>query len=266
MIQFAQVSKRYPNGQDALRNVDLEIKSGEMAFLTGHSGAGKSTMLKLISLMERATSGQVIINGKNLNKVKRRKIPAVRRDIGMIFQDHRLLFDRSVFDNVALPLMIAGYDHREIGRRVRAALDKVGLLSKEKNTPIMLSGGEQQRVGIARAVVNKPPLLLADEPTGNLDPELSAEIMKLFEQFNQVGVSLLIASHDLSLLAQMHYRTLVMKEGRLVQDQIDDSPGINHGEEFHERDSDRDFFTKDGLDDLPDANSVGDSSGHHDEY
>lgn len=266
MIQFAQVSKRYPNGQDALRNVDLEIKSGEMAFLTGHSGAGKSTMLKLISLMERATSGQVIINGKNLNKVKRRKIPAVRRDIGMIFQDHRLLFDRSVFDNVALPLMIAGYDHREIGRRVRAALDKVGLLSKEKNTPIMLSGGEQQRVGIARAVVNKPPLLLADEPTGNLDPELSAEIMKLFEQFNQVGVSLLIASHDLSLLAQMHYRTLVMKEGRLVQDQIDDSPGINHSEEFHERDSDRDFFTKDGLDDLPDENSVGDSSGHYDEY
>ncbi len=223
MIQFAQVSKRYPNGQDALRNVNFEIASGEMAFLTGHSGAGKSTLLKLISLMERATSGQVIINGKNLNKVKRRKIPAVRQDIGMIFQDHRLLFDRSVFDNVALPLVIAGYEHREIGRRVRAALDKVGLLSKEKSTPIMLSGGEQQRVGIARAVVNKPPLLLADEPTGNLDPELSAEIMKLFVQFNQVGVSLLIASHDLSLLAQMHYRTLVMKEGRLVQDQIDES-------------------------------------------
>jgi len=223
VIQFAQVSKRYPNGQDALRNVNFEIASGEMAFLTGHSGAGKSTLLKLICLMERATSGQVIINGKNLNKVKRRKIPAVRRDIGMIFQDHRLLFDRSVFDNVALPLMIAGYEHREIGRRVRAALDKVGLLSKEKSTPIMLSGGEQQRVGIARAVVNKPPLLLADEPTGNLDPELSAEIMKLFEQFNQVGVSLLIASHDLSLLAQMHYRTLVMKEGRLVQDQTDET-------------------------------------------
>ena len=222
MIHFAKVCKRYPNGQDALKNVDLEIASGEMAFLTGHSGAGKSTILKLISLMERPTSGQVVINGKNLSKIKRRKIPAIRRDIGMIFQDHRLLFDRSVFDNVALPLMIAGYDHREIGRRVRAALDKVGLLSKEKDTPIMLSGGEQQRVGIARAVVNKPPLLLADEPTGNLDPELSAEIMKLFEQFNQVGVSLLIASHDLSLLAKMHYRTLVMKEGRLVQDQTDE--------------------------------------------
>ncbi len=225
MIEFAEVSKRYPNGQDALRKVNLKIDSGEMAFLTGHSGAGKSTMLKLICLMERATSGQVIINGKNLNRIKSRKIPSIRRDIGMIFQDHRLLFDRSVFDNVALPLMIAGYPHREIGRRVRAALDKVGLLSKEKSTPIMLSGGEQQRVGIARAVVNKPPLLLADEPTGNLDPELSAEIMKLFEQFNQVGVSLLIASHDLSLLAKMNYRTLVMKEGQLVQDAVESAIG-----------------------------------------
>lgn len=221
MIEFAEVSKRYPNGQEALKKVSFELKDGEMAFLTGHSGAGKSTLLKLICLMERATSGQVIINGKNLNRTSRRKIPGVRRDIGMIFQDHRLLFDRSVFDNVALPLIIAGYPHREIGRRVRAALDKVGLLSKEKNSPIMLSGGEQQRVGIARAVVNKPPLLLADEPTGNLDPELSAEIMHLFEQFNQVGVSLLIASHDLSLIAQMHYRTLVMKDGRLVQDQLE---------------------------------------------
>lgn len=221
MIEFAEVSKRYANGQDALKQVSFELKDGEMAFLTGHSGAGKSTLLKLICLMERATSGQVIINGKNLNRTSRRKIPNVRRDIGMIFQDHRLLFDRTVFDNVALPLIIAGYPHREIGRRVRASLDKVGLLSKEKHSPIMLSGGEQQRVGIARAVVNKPPLLLADEPTGNLDPELSAEIMHLFEQFNQVGVSLLIASHDLSLIAQMHYRTLVMKEGRLVHDQVD---------------------------------------------
>ncbi|MDQ7049669.1 MAG: cell division ATP-binding protein FtsE [Enterobacterales bacterium] len=227
MIEFAHVSKRYPNGQIALRNIDLQIGAGEMAFLTGHSGAGKSTMLKLISLMERPTAGQVIINGKNLNRIKPRKIPAIRRDIGMIFQDHRLLFDRSVFDNVALPLMIAGYDHREIGRRVRAALDKVGLLSKEKSTPIMLSGGEQQRVGIARAVVNKPPLLLADEPTGNLDPELSAEIMRLFEQFNQVGVSLLIASHDLSLLAKMHYRTLVMKDGQLIQDRSDTPQGLD---------------------------------------
>lgn len=226
MIEFAEVSKRYPNGQEALKKVSFEVANGEMAFLTGHSGAGKSTLLKLICLMERATSGQVIVNNKNLNRTSRRKIPAVRRDIGMIFQDHRLLFDRSIFDNVALPLMIAGYPHREIGRRVRAALDKVGLLSKEKNSPIMLSGGEQQRVGIARAVVNKPPLLLADEPTGNLDPELSAEIMHLFEQFNQVGVSLLIASHDLSLIAQMHYRTLVMKDGRLVQDQVDSPESV----------------------------------------
>ncbi len=226
MIEFAEVSKRYPNGQEALKKVSFEVANGEMAFLTGHSGAGKSTLLKLICLMERATSGQVIVNNKNLNRTSRRKIPAVRRDIGMIFQDHRLLFDRSIFDNVALPLMIAGYPHREIGRRVRAALDKVGLLSKVKNSPIMLSGGEQQRVGIARAVVNKPPLLLADEPTGNLDPELSAEIMHLFEQFNQVGVSLLIASHDLSLIAQMHYRTLVMKDGRLVQDQVDSPESV----------------------------------------
>jgi len=232
MIEFAEVSKRYPNGQEALRNVTFQLADGEMAFLTGHSGAGKSTLLKLICLMERATAGQVIINGKNLNRTSRRKIPAVRRDIGMIFQDHRLLFDRSVFDNVALPLMIAGYPHREIGRRVRAALDKVGLLSKEKHSPIMLSGGEQQRVGIARAVVNKPPLLLADEPTGNLDPELSAEIMRLFEQFNQVGVSLMIASHDLSLIAQMHYRTLVMKGGRLVGDQ--NEPGEEQQEADHE--------------------------------
>ncbi len=228
MIEFAEVSKRYPNGQEALRQVNLQIADGEMAFLTGHSGAGKSTLLKLICLMERATTGQVIVNGKNLNRTSRRKIPSVRRDIGMIFQDHRLLFDRSVFDNVALPLMIAGHSHREIGRRVRAALDKVGLLSKEKNLPIMLSGGEQQRVGIARAVVNKPPLLLADEPTGNLDPDLSAEIMHLFEQFNQVGVSLLIASHDLSLIAKLRHRILVMKDGRLVEDQVDSDDGDNH--------------------------------------
>lgn len=233
MIEFADVSKRYPNGQEALKKINFEVADGEMVFLTGHSGAGKSTLLKLICLMERATSGQVIVNNKNLSRVSRRKIPQVRRDIGMIFQDHRLLFDRNVFDNVALPLMIAGYPHREIGRRVRAALDKVGLLSKEKHLPIMLSGGEQQRVGIARAVVNKPPLLLADEPTGNLDPELSAEIMHLFEQFNQVGVSLLIASHDLSLIAQMHYRTLVMKEGRLVEDQLDLMTGST-GESGHE--------------------------------
>lgn len=218
MIHFENVSKTYPNGHDALNHINMHLDAGEMAFLTGHSGAGKSTMLKLISLVERATRGEVWVNGKALSKEPNRKIPYVRRDIGMIFQDHRLLFDRSVFDNVALPLIIAGTPHRDIGRRVRAALDKVGLLGKEKLDPIMLSGGEQQRVGIARAVVSKPPIILADEPTGNLDPELSGEIMSLFQQFNQVGVSLLIASHDLGLIARMRYRTITLKSGSLVSD------------------------------------------------
>jgi cell division transport system ATP-binding protein len=216
MIQFHQVFKRYSNGHDALRGVDFQLAAGEMAFLTGHSGAGKSTLLKLITLMEKPTRGQVTINGVNLSRVRDSKIPYVRRDIGVIFQNHKLLFDRTVFDNVALPLIIASYPPREIGRRVRAALDKVGLLSKEKQYPIMLSGGEQQRVGIARAIVNKPPIVLADEPTGNLDPELSAEIMNIFAQFNQVGVTVLIATHDLSLIAKMDYRTLVLKDGQMI--------------------------------------------------
>ena len=218
MIRFNNVSKRYENGHDALKYINLNLDRGEMAFLTGHSGAGKSTLLKLISLVERSTRGEIFVNDINLNKVSNRRVPYVRRNIGMIFQDHRLLFDRSVYDNVALPLVIAGHPHREIGRRVRAALDKVGLLKKEKLVPIMLSGGEQQRVGIARAVVNKPPIVLADEPTGNLDPELSAEIMGLFQQFNQVGVSLLVASHDLSLIARMKYRTITLNDGSLVSD------------------------------------------------
>ncbi len=228
MIQFNQVSKRYPNGHEALRNVNFTLENGEMSFLTGHSGAGKSTLLKLICVMEKPTSGQVIIDQKNVGRISRRQIPFIRRNIGMIFQDHRLLFDRTVFDNVALPLIIAGYPHKEIGRRVRAALDKVGLLSKEKLLPIMLSGGEQQRVGIARAVVNKPPLLLADEPTGNLDPELSAEIMNLFEQFNQVGVSVLIASHDLGLIARLPYRVVTLKEGQMIHDGLQQSQGESH--------------------------------------
>ena len=216
MIRFSNVSKRYPGGRDALANVSFHFAEGEMGFLTGHSGAGKSTLLKLISLLIRASSGSILINGQNLAKVSRRRIPYVRRDIGIIFQDHKLLHDRTVFDNVALPLIISGHRHQEIGRRVRAALDKVGLLGKERVFPITLSGGEQQRVGIARAVVNKPPLLLADEPTGNLDPELSAEIMHLFEQFNQVGVSVLIASHDLELIKRMGHRMLVLRDGRLI--------------------------------------------------
>ena len=187
-----------------------------MAFLTGHSGAGKSTLLKLIALLERSTRGRLILDSQNLSELPKRRIPYLRRKIGMIFQDHHLLFDRTVFDNVALPLVISGLRHQEIGRRVRASLDKVGLLSKERVMPVTLSGGEQQRVGIARAVVNKPPLLLADEPTGNLDPELSREIMQLFALFNQVGVTVLIASHDLNLLSTLPYSQIQLHEGRLA--------------------------------------------------
>ena len=216
MIRFTNVSKRYPGGHEALSDVSFHLEPGEMAFLTGHSGAGKSTLLKLMALIERPSGGQVVVKGQNLAKVSRRKIPYHRRDIGIIFQDHRLLFDRTVFDNVALPLVIAGYSRDEIGRRVRAALDKVGLLRKEKVYPITLSGGEQQRVGIARAVINKPPLLLADEPTGNLDPELSRDIMGIFEEFNRVGVTVLIASHDLALIHQMKHRTLRLDHGRMM--------------------------------------------------
>ncbi len=215
MIHFANVSKRYENGFDALKHLDFTINKGEMCFLTGHSGAGKSTLLKLIMRMEKATNGQVVVNGENLSKMSKSKIPALRRNIGVVFQNHQLLFDRSVFDNVALPLLIEGADPKMIGNRVRAALDKVGLLSKEKLNPIMLSGGEQQRVGIARAVVKKPPIILADEPTGNLDPKLSSEIMHLFEQFNEREVTVLIASHDLDLIARMGKRVLTLNQGAL---------------------------------------------------
>ena len=216
MIQFHNVSKRYAGGHDALIGVNFHLERGAMAFLTGHSGAGKSTLLKLISLIERPTRGQVLVDNVNLGAVRRGRVPYVRRKVGMIFQDHRLLHDRTVFDNVALPLVIAGYRHQEIGRRVRAALDKVNLLGKERQHPVTLSGGEQQRVGIARAVVNKPPLLLADEPTGNLDPELSLEIMRLFEEFNRVGVTVLIASHDLELIARLHHPIVTLKQGRML--------------------------------------------------
>jgi len=218
MIQFNNVGKRYPGGREGLSGIELHIKAGEMVFLTGHSGAGKSTLLKLTTLIERSSYGQVIVNGKNLTSMKRRQIPYLRRDVGVIFQNHKLLYDRTVFDNVALPLVIAGHNHLEIQRRVRAALDKVGLLEMERRYPVMLSGGEQQRVGIARAVVNKPPLLLADEPTGNLDPQLSEEIMHLFEQFSQFGVTVLIASHDLDLISRLGHRILTLDHGRLVGD------------------------------------------------
>jgi len=218
MIRFVNASKRYSSGFDALQNVNFHMAPGEMAFLTGHSGAGKSSLLKLIALLERSSRGQVIVNNQNLAKVPRRRIPYFRRNIGIIFQDHQLLFDRTVYDNVALPLIIAGFSHKDIGKRVRAALDKVGLLGKEKKYPITLSGGEQQRVGIARAVVNKPPLILADEPTGNLDPELSAEIMNLFQDFSDVGVTVLVATHDIALISQLPYRTLTLKDGKLIND------------------------------------------------
>ena len=219
MIRFDNVSKRYPGGFEALTNINLELEHGSMAFLTGHSGAGKSTLLKLIALIERITRGQLYVDGQNVSRIGKRRIPYIRRKIGFIFQDHHLLFDRTVFDNVALPLVIAGYRHQEIGRRVRAALDKVGLLNKERLYPVTLSGGEQQRVGIARAVVNKPMLLLADEPTGNLDPDLSREIMGLFELFNQVGVSVLIASHDIALINQLDYPAIALEHGRLATTQ-----------------------------------------------
>ncbi|MBL3528992.1 MAG: cell division ATP-binding protein FtsE [gamma proteobacterium endosymbiont of Lamellibrachia anaximandri] len=218
MIHFDNVSKRYPGGHTGLAGVSFRIEAGEMVFLTGHSGAGKSTLLKLIGLLERSSGGQVHVNDRNLTRLKNSQIPYHRREVGMIFQDHRLLNDRTVFDNVALPLVVSGMGYKEISRRVRAALDKVGLLNKEKAAPITLSGGEQQRVGIARAVVSKPPLVLADEPTGNLDPKLSQEIMELFGWFNQVGVTLLIATHDLDLISRMDKRILTLHNGQLVQD------------------------------------------------
>jgi cell division transport system ATP-binding protein len=218
MITFVNAYKRYPGGREALKNISFHIENGEMAFVTGHSGAGKSSLLKLITIIERTTRGEVIMDGKNLSRVRNRQIPYLRRKIGIVFQDHNLLPERTVFDNVALPLVIAGEHPSETGRRVRAALDKVGLLDKEKDYPIGLSGGEQQRVGIARAVVNRPPVLLADEPTGNLDPELSREIIRLFEEFNEVGVTVLIATHDLDLIARRNHRLLALREGELVAD------------------------------------------------
>ena len=221
MIQFHNITKRYPGGYEALSNVSLSLQSGEMAFLTGHSGAGKSTLLKIISLIEKPTRGLALLNQINLNTLPNSRIPYIRRNIGIIFQDHQLLFDRTVFDNVALPLIIQGYNHLEIGKRTRAALDKVGLLHKEKSLPITLSGGEQQRVGIARAVVHKPMLLLADEPTGNLDPVLSREIMQIFIDFHQVGVSVLVASHDLSLIEELQKPVVTLNRGKIIHNDLE---------------------------------------------
>ena len=213
MIRFDNVSKRYESGLEALKRVNFELEAGEMAFLTGPSGAGKSTLLKLLMLMERPSSGTLLINGKNLNRLSKSSIPSYRRQIGVVFQNHQLLSDRTVFDNVALPLQILGYPLSETGRRVRAALDGVGLLDKEAKSPSTLSGGEQQRVGIARAVVHKPKILLADEPTGNLDPKLSAEIMSLFRRFQSVGVTVLIATHDINLINRLDHRIMYLEDG-----------------------------------------------------
>jgi len=228
LIRLEAVGKRYPSGQEALKNLTLHIDAGEFVFLTGHSGAGKSTLLKLIALIERPTRGQVIFDGENTRRITRRQIPRYRRRIGMVFQDHQLLFDRPVFDNVALPLIIAGARRRDAGRRVRAALDQVGLLQKEKMMPETLSSGEQQRVGIARAIVARPTLLIADEPTGNLDPELSRDIMSIFERFNEIGVTLLIASHDLALIRGRGHREVMLADGSLA-----------HGGEISETEGDQ---------------------------
>ncbi len=216
MIKFNQVYKRYPGGHEALKNLSFDIAEGEMVYLTGHSGAGKSTLLKLIAAIERPTSGSAIVRGQNTKSIKASALPFLRRNLGLIFQDHKLLFDRSAFDNVMLPLLICGFDHRDSAKRVRAALDKVGLLKREKSNPIALSGGEQQRLCIARAIVNRPSVLLADEPTGNLDTEYSGEIMNIFKSFHQVGVTLLISTHDESILRQFPARSLALKSGELV--------------------------------------------------
>ncbi len=220
MIQFSEVSKRYAGGNEALASVSFNIEHGEMVFLTGPSGAGKSTLLKLLALIERPSRGQIIVNGQNLGGIRRGQIPHYRRKVGMIFQDHKLLHDRPVFDNVALPLIIAGVAHQDIPKRVSAALELVGLAHKERALPVMLSTGEQQRVGIARAVISRPPILIADEPTGNLDPDLSFEVMQLFRRLNQVGITVLVASHDHNLIRRLGQRVLSLRAGRVVAPEL----------------------------------------------
>lgn len=213
MIRFDQVGKLYPGGYEALKNISFEIAKGELAFVTGHSGAGKSTLLKLIAAIERPTAGTVLIGNQNTAKLRHAAIPHMRRKFGLVFQDHKLLYDRNVFENVALPLYINGIVGNEAGKRVRAALDKVGLLDKEKAMPITLSGGEQQRLAIARAVVSRPSILIADEPTGNLDETYASEIMKLFHAFHQVGVTVIIATHDTSAIASDAAKILRLDHG-----------------------------------------------------
>jgi len=218
MITFDNVAKRYPNGREGLAGVSFTIQPGEFVFLTGRSGAGKSSVLKLMALLERPTRGTVTVGGQNTSKLKASKIPAYRRAIGVVFQDHKLLLDRPIYDNVALPLVVAGTPLREVDRRVRAALDQVGLLGRERSSPLELSVGEQQRVGIARAVISKPQLLIADEPTGNLDPALAVDVMRVFKRFQEVGVTVVIASHDPHLVEQFGQREIVLDSGRIATD------------------------------------------------
>jgi cell division transport system ATP-binding protein len=220
IVHFHNVSHRYgDSGAASLTDVSFRMERGEMTFITGASGAGKSTLLRLVALLARPARGQVVVNGVNLSTVPRRGIPAFRQQIGIVFQNFNLLNDRTVHDNVALPLVIRGFAHDAIGRRVRAALDSVGLLGKERLLPLMLSGGEQQRVGIARAIVTKPTLLIADEPTGNLDPKMAREVMQVFERFNQVGVSVIVATHAIDLIKQMRHRLIHLHNGRIVDDE-----------------------------------------------
>ena len=216
MISFSDVSKRYPGGGEALRGVSFTLESGEFAFVTGRSGAGKSTLLKLIPAIERPTAGSVVVNGQNVGALKRAALPYLRRNLGLVFQDQKLLYDRTVYDNVMLPLAFSGQPPKEAARRVRAALDKVGLLERERANPIALSGGEQQRLAIARAVVNRPAVLVADEPTANLDAESAARILDIFVSFHQVGVTLLIATHDQALIERYGKRVLRLSDGRLA--------------------------------------------------
>jgi len=216
VINFKNVSKRFPDGHNVLDSIDLTIEAGEMVFITGHSGAGKSTLLRLIGAIERPTSGNISICGQNIAQLKPSALPLLRRKIGFIFQDHKLLFDRSAFDNVLLPLQISGFDHKLVAGRIRAALDKVGLLKKEKAFPITLSGGERQRLCIARAIVHRPTILIADEPTGNLDTAYAKDIMDMFNSFHQVGVTILIATHDASLLEKTKQRILQLNQGQLA--------------------------------------------------
>lgn len=216
VVQFHDVSCRYPGGDEVLSQLSFALAQGEMAFLTGASGAGKSTLLRLIAALVRASRGQVVVMGQNVGTLKSGLVPEFRQQLGLIFQNFKLLYDRTVFDNVALPLVIRGYAHADIGKRVRAALDSVGLLGKEKIYPIRLAGGEQQRVGIARAIVTRPTILLADEPTGNLDPAMAREVMQIFTRFNEVGVSVLVATHAIDLVNQLPYRVLHLEKGRLT--------------------------------------------------